>query len=108
MSACLRFLTEAETGYLSACDDLKEADNALERRKRMLMNLERELREYSLKSFINTGFNEKGERCRLSTVQLFYFPCAYRLPLNHGITLNHCMCLTFVSTASGADSSLHA
>lgn len=46
---------------MSACDDLKEAENALERRKRMLMDLERELREYSLKSFIHTGFNEKSE-----------------------------------------------
>ena len=51
---------EAEDGYMSACDDLKEADNSLEKRKQMLVELERELREYNLKTFINTGFSEKG------------------------------------------------
>ena len=51
---------EAEDGYMSACDDLKEADNSLEKRKQMLVELERELREYNLKTFINTGFTEKG------------------------------------------------
>ena len=45
---------------MSACDDLKEADNSLEKRKQMLVELERELREYNLKTFINTGFTEKG------------------------------------------------
>ena len=57
-----RFLLEAEDGYMSACDDLKEADNALEKRKQMLVELERELREYNLKTFINTGFSDK---CKL-------------------------------------------
>lgn len=56
-----RFLMEAEDGYMSACDDLKEADNSLEKRKQMLVELERELREYNLKTFINTGFSEKSE-----------------------------------------------
>ena len=51
---------EAEDGYMSACDDLKEADNSLKKRKQMLVELERELREYNLKTFINTGFTEKG------------------------------------------------
>ncbi|XP_067928580.1 ras association domain-containing protein 8-like isoform X2 [Watersipora subatra] len=54
-----RFLSEAENGYMSACDDLKEADNSLEKRRQMLIELERELREYNLKTFISTGFSDK-------------------------------------------------
>lgn len=46
---------------MSACDDLKEADISLEKRKQTLEELERELREYNLKSFISTGFNDKRE-----------------------------------------------
>lgn len=57
-----RFLTEAENGYMSACDDLKEAELSLEKRRQMLVELERELREYNLKSFISTGFSDKQRK----------------------------------------------
>lgn len=52
---------DAEQGYKSACDDLKEAEAYLEKRKQMREELERELREYNLKHFISTGFTEKGK-----------------------------------------------
>lgn len=62
-----RFLEEAEDGYKTVCDDLKEAEISLDKRKQMLVELERELREYNLKSFINTGFTEKRKFLYLVT-----------------------------------------
>lgn len=70
---------EAEDGYMSACDDLKEADNSLEKRKQMLVELERELREYNLKTFINTGFIDKSEYRFTHIVSFFNTILSFRI-----------------------------